>query len=276
MVGLIGGDAVSVSVSAAQANGIQFLSRYLSDYPSKNLTLAEAKMWTAAGIWLVSNWEDGTTDWEGGRTAGSRNAAVAAAQHEACGGPTDRPIYFSIDMDADPASVVNSGYFQGINASIGVGRTGVYASTGVCLALHQAGLANWFWRTMSTGWNGGAGIPSDFNVIQTGAFSGALDRDVSETTDFGQWMVGIDPQGVDMLSQSDINAIALAVWAYQNKASGDTVDVHQMLKNAAANTPAAVWSFKNAALDKFDMRQYLVNAANNVVPPSTETGGPIA
>lgn len=272
MVGLIGGDAVSVSVSTAQAYGIQFLSRYLSDYPSKNLTLAEAKIWTAAGIWLISNWEDGTTDWEGGRSAGSRNAAVAAAQHEACGGPLDRPIYFSVDMNANPAAVVNSGYFQGINASIGVGRTGVYASTGVCVALHQAGLANWFWRTMSTGWNGGAGVPSDFNVIQTGAFSGALDRDVSETTDIGQWMVGIDPQGVDMLSQSDI----VAIWSYINTAAGDTVDVHQMLKDAANNTPAAVWSFKNTALDKFDMRQYLVNAANNVTPPTTETGGPIA
>jgi hypothetical protein len=86
--------------------------------------------------------------------------------------------------------------------------------------------------------------------------------------------------GTVALSQADIDAVALAVWGYINTAAGDTVDMHQLLVNIAKSQPsdvgAAVWAFKNKTLDVFDMRQYLVNAANNVVPPAGDTGGPIA
>lgn len=276
-MGMIGGDAESFTISELQSNGVQFLSEYVSDYPSKNMTLARNQLLTTAGIWIVTNWEDSINDASGGYAAGQRNAQVAWEQHKASGGPDGRPVYFSIDEDVSPASTAP--YFQGAGAQLGVAQVGVYGSAAVCDYLKGAGLVGWTWRTMSTGWSGGAGNPSDFDVIQTGSFSGALDRDVAEVGDFGQWQIGKKPTGDSIvLTQADYNGIALAVWAYINQAAGDTVDMHQVLQNVAKNqlTAAQVWAFKNPTYDVFDMRQYLVNAANNVVPPAGDTGGPIA
>jgi hypothetical protein len=279
MAGMLGADAESFTISELQSRGIQFLSQYVSDFTSKNMTLAGNQALTAVGIWTVTNWEDNINDASGGYPGGQRNASVAWEQHKAAGGPDGRPVYFSIDEDVSPLSTVS--YFQGINAQIGRAQSGVYGSAAVCDYLHANGYVSWTWRSMSTGWSGGAGNPSDFNVIQTGMFNSSLDEDVAETGDIGQWMIGKVPGGNSMLSQSDINAVALAVWAYINTAAGDTVDMHQLLVNIAKSQPAdvgnAVWSWKNKQLDNgFDMRQYLVNAANQVKPPANETGSPIA
>lgn len=278
MAGMLGADAESFNLSQLKALGIQFLSQYVSDFPSKNMTLAGNQILTDNGIWTVTNWEDNINDASGGYYAGKRNAQVAWAQHKAAGGPDGRPVYFSIDEDVPYTSVVP--YFQGITTVLGRAQTGVYGSAAVCDGLKAAGYVDWTWRTMSTGWSGGAGNPSDFNVLQTGMFNSSLDEDVAETGDIGQWMIGKVPGGDIVLSQSDINAVALAVWAYINTAAGDTVDMHQLLVNIAKSQPAnvgeAVWSWKNAQLDVVDMRQYLVNAAAGVKLPTTEQGGPIA
>lgn len=185
----MGADGTSSNVSDLKAMGATFICRYLSPPANtwKNLTAAEANSLTAAGIDIVSNWEYATTDWQGGNSQGRNYAQQANAMHVACGGPAGAPIYFSVDMDADPASVVNSGYFQGINAVIGAPRTGAYAGTAVLAALKSAGLIQWSWRTMSTDFQGGPGSTSDFNIEQTGEYNDTYDTDVAYTTNFGQW-----------------------------------------------------------------------------------------
>ena len=184
-----GADGTSSNLSDLKALGATFISRYLSPPANtwKNLTAAEANALIAGGIDIVSNWEYATTDWEGGKSQGINYAQQASAMHLACGGPAAAPIYFSVDMDANPSDVVNSGYFQGINSVIGAARTGVYGGTAVCEALKAAGLVTYTWRTMSTDFQGGAGSTSEFNMEQTGYYNSTYDKDVAYTTDFGQW-----------------------------------------------------------------------------------------
>lgn len=186
----LGADGTTSSIADLRSLGATFICRYVSDYSWKNLTPSEAANLSAAGIDIVTNWENDVSDWEGGYAQGRAYGARAWAQHKACGGPDGRPIYFSVDMDADPTDQRLYDYFRGLQDALTPGQVGVYGSTAVCLSLKAAGRAAWFWRTMSTSFRGGYGDPSDFNIEQTGFFSSSYDRDASITDDFGQWRVG--------------------------------------------------------------------------------------
>lgn len=185
----LGADATSTSVPALRSLGATWVSRYLSDYPWKNLTPAEAQALTAAGIDLVSNWENDVGDWATGQ--GVAFARRAAAQHAACGGPSWAPIYFSVDEKVDPNDPRLHQYFRDINSVLGVTRTGVYAQTSVLRALRSLGLVSLTWRSMSTfGLPEGLGNPGEFDIEQTGAFNTDYDRDVANSAYFGQWRIG--------------------------------------------------------------------------------------
>lgn len=185
----LGADATSTSVPALRSLGATWVSRYLSDYPWKNLTPAEAQALTAAGFDLVSNWENDVGDWATGQ--GAAFARRAAAQHAACGGPAWAPIYFSIDEKVDPNDPRLHQYFRDINSVLGVARTGAYAQTSALRALRSLGLISLTWRSMSTfGLPEGLGNPGEFDIEQTGAFNTDYDRDVANSTYFGQWRIG--------------------------------------------------------------------------------------
>jgi len=191
----LGADGTGSNVSSLKSLGATFISRYTSEQ-SWALTASEAKTLSSAGIDIVSNYEHYTTDYAGGFSQGVTNAKTGWAVHKRCGGPDNRPIYFSVDTDVDPSNSSLHEYFRGACSVLGGAHgVGVYGSTGVCEALRSAGLVAWTWRTMSTGWHGGAGSTSMFNVEQTGYFNSTYDRDVAITDDFGQWRVGVNPAG---------------------------------------------------------------------------------
>lgn len=232
----LGADAESSSVSILKSLGCQFISRYLSDYPSKNLTLSEATNLSNAGIWIVSNWEDDVNTWQGGYARGLRDATVAWGQHKACGGPDKVPIYFSIDEDVNANDATLHAYFQGLGAGMTPGQIGVYGSTSVCNGLKAAGLVAWTWRTMSTGWTGGVGDPSMFNVEQTGYFNSSYDRDASITDNFGQWQVGkaysaTPAPPVTQPSKPNVSLAIVQMCANEDpsKAQGQTTNYLQVL-----------------------------------------------
>lgn len=188
----LGADATGTSVAELKALGATFVSRYVSDFPWKNLTLAEAHRLSAAGLDVVTNWENDVDDWASGR--GTQYAQRAAAQHAACGGPAWAPVYFSVDQQVDPNSPVLHRYFRDINSVLGVARTGVYGQTSVLRVLRSLGLVRYTWRSMSTfGLPEGLGLPGEFDVEQTGAFNATYDRDVANSTNFGQWRIGVSP-----------------------------------------------------------------------------------
>lgn len=234
------------SMSELQSLGITFVARYVSPEASKNLSLSEAQELSNAGIDIVTNFEDGTSNWTGGYNQGVADARLAWGQHKACGGPDGRPVYFSVDEDIDPTDSRLHAYFQGCGAGMTPGQIGVYGSAAVCDALKAAGLVHWTWRTMSTGWRGGVGNPSDFNVEQTGFFNSSIDRDASITDDFGQWRVGQAPTPAPG-GGAVATAMQLEIWGYKgDDATGpaDEPDVHQSLLTTRDNTNELVAAVK--------------------------------
>jgi len=194
----LGADATGTSVAQLQALGATFVMRYVSDFPAKNLTLAEAQRLSAAGLDIGTNWENDVNDWATGR--GTAYAQRAAAQHAACGGPSWAPVYFSVDQKVDPDSPVLHQYFRDIGAVLGVARTGVYGQTSVLRVLRSLGLVRYTWRSMSTfGLPEGLGQPGEFDIEQTGQFDAAYDRDVANSVNFGQWRIGAPAPAVPTL-----------------------------------------------------------------------------
>src|SRR5580704_5583150 len=122
------------------AQGYTFAARYLSDDASKNLTIGEASGLIGAGLSVVSNWEAGGQNALGGFTQGANDAQTAEAQALAAGMPATRPIYFSIDFDAQPSQqAAIDAYFDGVASVLGRDRTGAYGGYGVIKRLFDAG-----------------------------------------------------------------------------------------------------------------------------------------
>jgi hypothetical protein len=177
------------SPGSLRGAGFTFAVRYLSDYPQKNISRAEADALEAAGIDVVANWEgDGHQEILDGWTGGVHAATVGAAEAAAAGMPSNRPIYFSIDFDAQPyqQGAVNA-FMDGAASVIGRARVGAYGSYGVISRLFDAGKITFGWQTYA--WSYGAWDPrAALRQIQNdGACGGGCDVDQAVSADFGQW-----------------------------------------------------------------------------------------
>lgn len=182
------------SITAMKAASVAFVCRYLSEVNDltkiKLLTPAEAKADSEAGISIVSNFE-----WYGNRAAegfnsGVADAKIADAQHKACGGPGERPIYFSVDFEATSTQMgMIADYFKGVASVIGLARTGAYGSYDVIKYLLDNDCITWAWQTYA--WSGGRwDARADIQQYENGvSFDGhEVDYDRSMKPDFGQWM----------------------------------------------------------------------------------------
>lgn len=182
------------SPAALRAAGYTFACRYLaSANPAKNplkaLSKSEADGLRAGGIDLVSNWETVANGALKGHAQGVADATAAARLHAACGGPPDRPIYFSVDFDASEAQqpAINA-YFQGVASVIGLARTGAYGGYWVISRLFDAGLIRYGWQTYA--WSGGHwDSRAQLRQVKNGITVGGADCDRNEAhaDDFGQW-----------------------------------------------------------------------------------------
>src|SRR5258708_1704277 len=178
-----------------KAVGVSFVCRYLSEVNAetkvKLLTPNEAKALSQAGIALVSNYEWYANRALEGASAGAWDAGVASVQHAACGGPADRPIYFSVDIDTNGGAVL--AYFKSVASILGLHRTGAYGSFRVLKELFDAGAITWGWQTYA--WSGGAWEPrAHIQQYQNGVdMAGhSVDHNRSIKSDFGQWFSGGD------------------------------------------------------------------------------------
>lgn len=175
------------SPSAIVAAGYSFVCRYLSNDPTKNLTSAEAQALIGAGIDIVSNWEAAADAALNGYNQGVTDATSAASQAAACGMPTGRPIYFSVDFNASASDLpAVEGYFGGVASVLGLACTGVYGGSYILEQLSSANLISWGWQTYawSSGWWPGAQIQQFGSATVAGV---KCDADRSAAADFGQW-----------------------------------------------------------------------------------------
>lgn len=175
------------SISAIKGTGARFVVRYLSPDDSKNLKASEVGEYTANGLSVVVVWESGSGRMLSGYSAGVDDAKAAEALRKAKGLPDNMPIYFADDTDTKTTQLgaVNE-YLRGVNAVIGLSRTGVYGEFDVIESAANAGRASFFWQTVA--WSGGK-WSSHANLRQTGetALSGSADIDLAMTGDYGQY-----------------------------------------------------------------------------------------
>jgi hypothetical protein len=231
-----GADASSVvTPDEMQYFGLQFVVRYFSQFPNKNLQISEAQNLSRAGFNLVCVYEDDVNDWAGGFARGVEDAKRYLSQAANIGVPTDRPCYFAVDENMDPNDPRLADYFRGAGSVLGVARVGVYGSTAVCRALKSLNLVKWTWRSMSTAWRGGEGSSYEFNIEQTGYINQKLDLDAAITDDYGQWRIGWSPiQNVATVKLSVVDMCAHEDRSRPANVTTDFAQVYPVQKALAA------------------------------------------
>lgn len=176
-------------VSALTGAGIGFAMRYLSGDPSKNLTGAERDALHTARIGIGLVWETTGRSPLAGYDQGLNEAHAARAQAAALGFPATLPIYFAIDLQADPEQTASAvDYLHGAADAEGSQHlVGAYGDYAVIEAAAAAGFT-WLWQTYA--WSNGQWAPGwTVRQVLNGARIGAVTVDLDEAAGTaGLWM----------------------------------------------------------------------------------------
>jgi hypothetical protein len=190
---------VTQHVHALKALGYTWVGRYTSHSVWKNVTRAEARAISVAGMDLVNVWE----------TAGDRASFFSYEQglHDGeaaykfalqLGQPFSAPIYFAVDIDLPGPGEVHE-YFRGVRESLGrhgqIGyasfNVGVYGPGAVCEYLLSIGFVSYAWLAQAPGWAGYADF-ADWNIKQLGStrlMGMGVDNDVASAKGGGGFTV---------------------------------------------------------------------------------------
>jgi hypothetical protein len=235
-------------VAALKAAGVSFVCRYLSEVNPltqvKLLTPGEAKTLSAAGISIVSNYEWYANRALEGFSSGAADARIALSQHTVCGGPSNRPVYFSVDVDCSGDQVAT--YFKGVASVLGLSRTGAYGSFRVLKYLFDAGLIQWGWQTYA--WSYGAWEPrAHIQQYQNGMTVGgaSVDYDRSIKSDFGQWRIGGIPVTQTIPTSWHLSPDGKTLYCPNHKAGGPDIPIVDPIKAYILANP---WPSANVAL----------------------------
>lgn len=187
-----GGRPAGVDILAA---GYTFVCRYLTDggpdLPGKLLTPEEADDLRAAGVEIVSNWESWADRMLEGYSAGVQDATSALGRLARCGGPSDRPVYFSADWDVseDEQPAIDD-YLRGAASVLGADNVGIYGGYWPVKRALDADAARWAWQCQA--WSGGRVDPR-IHILQRNndgyATVAGIECDINQALrpDYGQW-----------------------------------------------------------------------------------------
>jgi hypothetical protein len=181
------------SAAAIKAAGFDFVVRYLTPggpgLPGKLLLPTEADDLRANGVDIAGNVELYANRMAEGFGSGVADATTGYNQHRACGGPANRPIYFSADWDVQPGQLPSVfEYLRGAAGVIGANNVGIYGGFRVVQAALAGGHAAWGWQTGA--WSQGLECPTrhihqDINQVTVDGVT--CDTNYNLTEDFGQW-----------------------------------------------------------------------------------------
>jgi len=184
--------------------GVKFAVRYGGPGTSdKWLTADELQRLTNAGIDVVANAE-GTSGGFRGYSNGRAWAQSALQHFKNLGMPDNRPIYFSVDFDAQSSDWADiDAACDGAASIIGRSRVGVYGSYNTVNHLHSNGKATWYWQTYA--WSHGIWHSANhLEQYRNGVIIGGANLDLTRAvkSDFGQW----NGLGDSMAIQDDVLA----------------------------------------------------------------------
>jgi hypothetical protein len=166
---------ISSISNCLKANGIDFVCRYYSftsHQPQKRLTLNEARDIHAAGMQIITVYEDGPT--AAGyftKARGENDGKHAHGFATSISQPAGSAIYFAVDYDASNADTqgVIEQYFEGVQQGLAAASSGttalyeigVYGSGRVCTHIKETkSLARYSWLAESHGWAGHSAYPT--------------------------------------------------------------------------------------------------------------------
>lgn len=177
------------SSAGLAAAGKRFVVRYGAvGNTGKYLTATEVTALREAGLDIVANAEE-TANAFRGTAAGVRHATAADAFFRNLGMPPHRPVYFSVDWDAQPSDwLAVDAALRGAASVIGAERVGVYGSYDTVAHCSSAKTASWFWQTYA--WSGDRWHPTAHlrQYSNNHALAGGtVDYDQAMTSDYGQW-----------------------------------------------------------------------------------------
>jgi len=170
-----------------KSQGFDFICRYLSYSPGKNINRAEADAALAAGLSIVLVWETYANRVMSGYSGGQADAQAAYAQAQGVGQPINRPIYFAVDFDTSERDwPLIEDYFRGVRDLLGFTRTGAYGEADIIDHLYECGLIAYGWQTYA--WSGGR-VSDNACLYQysNGEWNDTVDFNEAKRDDFGQW-----------------------------------------------------------------------------------------
>ena len=194
-------DARDVSLELKDS-GLDFVARYYRDPASRwpSLSVAEARMLSAAGMRIVAVWESHShrPDYFS-YASGYADGMAAYRQAKEIGQPAGSAIYFAVDFNAQDGDIRGAvdPYFRGVAAGLQAAagqapdyRIGVYGSGAVCDYLKRARLAEYAWLSNSTAWSGYDRF-ADWNIRQSrGSAPLSFSHDVNQARgDYGGFRV---------------------------------------------------------------------------------------
>lgn len=174
-----------------KAAGYDFVVRYVgTPGRAKNITAAEYRDLTAAGVAVALVYENRAGDALAGRAAGQSAARAARADADSIGFPAGRPIYFACDTDVTSQQQFRAvmEYLRGAGDVLGgPSRVGVYGEYDVTTRARLEGVTAYEWQTVA--WSRGM-RDKDAELFQRlgYVYVGAMAADVNERgrLDFGQ------------------------------------------------------------------------------------------
>jgi len=187
---------VSGVVPRAKAVGIAAAARYL-----KNLSAAEVRALSAAGIKIISIYESTARRALDGAMAGRMDGEHAVTQAKGLGQPAGSAIYATVDFDAVPLQIPTVlSYLAYFRAALGNAyRLGVYGNGLVCKAALDGRLADYTWLAGGLGMQGSrdflasgrATLVQDVGDAQHETLGIAIDSDTINADDFGGWLIPV-------------------------------------------------------------------------------------
>jgi hypothetical protein len=239
-------------IADLKAAGIEFVVRYVSTDPSKNLTASEVAMLHGAGIAIVLVWETEATEALKGYNQGVADARAARGQADALGFPKTLPIYYAVDFqDTLEQALAVLDYLHGASDAEGsknlVGVYGGYET--VHETLGSGFIYAWQTYAWSNGvWDDRAVLRQTHNGQSIGSVD--VDLDAAMTASYGQWPApssGGAPAPVSSRPTLVEGATGTWVQVLQRSLMLAGQNPQGVDANFGAHTLAAVRAFQSAA-----------------------------
>ncbi len=183
---------------AAAAKGAAFCCRYF-----KNMSVAEARALSDAGLLIVSIFETTANRALAGRVAGTVDGARSLDYAKQIGQPPGSAVYATVDFGetADDDKAVMD-YLSAFKTGLAnLYKLGVYAEGAVCQGALDRGIADYTWLAGGLGMRGSrmfaasakASIEQDVGDEQGLALGISIDSDRALVEDYGGWSLPAAP-----------------------------------------------------------------------------------